>query len=315
MLPLQMDTASIITALIVVVFFVLIILLSGLRVLREYERGVIFRLGRVLPKERGPGIIFVIPFIDRMVKVDLREDYFDVPHQRCITKDNAPVDIDVIIYHKVISPLDSVIKVANWRLAAVGIAQTTLRSVVGDINLDQILAEREHINTVLQEKLDEVTARWGVKVTGVEIREILPPASVLDAMIRQMEAERIRRAIVTEANGKRESAILIAEGEKQAMITKAEAKRRALSIRAEGSKQAMILRAEGYAQALERVTSVAKTVDEKTMALQYLETLNKIGDKNAKKYVIPSEVLEALKQIGWGALRATNPGKQEDDIK
>ncbi|MEM3148479.1 MAG: SPFH domain-containing protein, partial [Candidatus Jordarchaeales archaeon] len=171
LLPLQMDMSSVITTLIVVIVFILIVLFSGLRVLREYERGVIFRLGRVLPKEKGPGIIFVIPFIDRMVKVDLREDYFDVPHQRCISKDNAPVDIDVIIYHKVVSPLDSVIRVANWRLAAVGIAQTTLRSVVGDINLDQILAEREHINTVLQEKLDEVTGRWGVKITGVEIRE------------------------------------------------------------------------------------------------------------------------------------------------
>jgi len=294
----------------VVIVFILIVLFSGLRVLREYERGVIFRLGRVLPKEKGPGIIFVIPFIDRMVKVDLREDYFDVPHQRCISKDNAPVDIDVIIYHKVVSPLDSVIRVANWRLAAVGIAQTTLRSVVGDINLDQILAEREHINTVLQEKLDEVTGRWGVKITGVEIREILPPTAVLDAMIRQMEAERVRRAIVTEANGKRESAILIAEGEKQAMITKAEAKRKALSIRAEGRKQATILRAEGYAQALERITSVAKTVDEKTMALQYLETLNRIGDKNARKYVIPSEALEVLKQIG-GAVKIANPGSME----
>lgn len=293
-----------------VIVFILIVLFSGLRVLREYERGVIFRLGRVLPKEKGPGIIFVIPFIDRMVKVDLREDYFDVPHQRCISKDNAPVDIDVIIYHKVVSPLDSVIRVANWRLAAVGIAQTTLRSVVGDINLDQILAEREHINTVLQEKLDEVTGRWGVKITGVEIREILPPTAVLDAMIRQMEAERVRRAIVTEANGKRESAILIAEGEKQAMITKAEAKRKALSIRAEGRKQATILRAEGYAQALERITSVAKTVDEKTMALQYLETLNRIGDKNARKYVIPSEALEVLKQIG-GAVKIANPGSME----
>ncbi|MBS7247946.1 MAG: SPFH/Band 7/PHB domain protein [Candidatus Freyarchaeota archaeon] len=305
-----MDMSSVITTLIVVIVFILIVLFSGLRVLREYERGVIFRLGRVLPKEKGPGIIFVIPFIDRMVKVDLREDYFDVPHQRCISKDNAPVDIDVIIYHKVVSPLDSVIRVANWRLAAVGIAQTTLRSVVGDINLDQILAEREHINTVLQEKLDEVTGRWGVKITGVEIREILPPTAVLDAMIRQMEAERVRRAIVTEANGKRESAILIAEGEKQAMITKAEAKRKALSIRAEGRKQATILRAEGYAQALERITSVAKTVDEKTMALQYLETLNRIGDKNARKYVIPSEALEVLKQIG-GAVKIANPGSME----
>ncbi len=306
MLPLQMDLSSVITTLLVILFFVVLILVSGLRVLREYERGVVFRLGRVLPREKGPGIVYVIPLIDKMVKVDLREDYFEVPHQRCITKDNAPVDIDVIIYHKVVSPLDSVIKVANWRLAAVGIAQTTLRSVVGDINLDQVLAEREHINAVLQEKLDEVTERWGVKVTGVEIREILPPASVLDAMIRQMEAERIRRAIVTEANGKRESAILIAEGEKQAMITKAEAKRKALSIRAEGRKQAMILRAEGYAQAVDRLTSATRKVDDKTMALQYLESLNKIAERRAKKYIIPSEVFEALRQMGV-AFGSSNP--------
>ncbi|MHA1631891.1 MAG: SPFH domain-containing protein, partial [Candidatus Freyarchaeota archaeon] len=260
LLPLQegMAETPFLMALVVILFFVALILLSGLRILREYERGIVFRLGRALPNVKGPGIVYLIPIIDRMVKVDLREDYFEVPHQRCITRDNAPVDIDVIIYHKVVDPLDSVLKVANWRLAAVGIAQTTLRSVVGDINLDGVLAEREHINAVLQEKLDEVTERWGVKVTGVEIREILPPPTVLDAMIRQMEAERIRRATVAQADGKREASILVAEGEKRAMITRAEAKRKAFTIRAEGSKQAAILRAEGFAQSLERIMNVAR---------------------------------------------------------
>ncbi|MEM4447025.1 MAG: SPFH domain-containing protein [Candidatus Jordarchaeales archaeon] len=310
MFPLQADATSIIVAFLVFAFIVLMILLSGLRVLREYERGVVFRLGRVLPKEKGPGIIFLIPFIDKMIKVDLREDYFDVPYQRCITKDNAPVDVDVLIYYKVVSPIDSVIKVENWRFAAIGVAQTTLRAVIGDIYLDQVLAERERINTILQEKLDEITVRWGVKITGVEIREILPPASVLDAMIRQMEAERVRRAMVTEADGKRESAILIAEGEKQAMITRAEAKRKALSLRAEGRKQATILRAEGYAQSLERIMETARRIDEKTMALQYLETLTKISDKDSKKYIIPTEAFEILRQVG-GVFKLTNPEKRE----
>lgn len=311
MFPLQADAASVVVALMVFAFLVLLILLSGLRVLREYERGVIFRLGRVLPKEKGPGIIFLIPFIDRMVKVDLREDYFDVPYQRCITKDNAPVDVDVLIYYKVVSPIDSVIKVENWKFAAIGVAQTTLRAIIGDIYLDQVLAERERINAVLQEKLDEITVRWGVKITGVEIREILPPASVLDAMIRQMEAERVRRAMVTEADGKRESAILIAEGEKQAMITKAEAKRKALSLRAEGRKQSTILRAEGYALSLEKIAEVARRIDEKTMALQYLETLNKLSDKDSRKYIIPTEAFEVLRQVG-GVFKATNPERKED---
>ncbi|MHA1608016.1 MAG: SPFH domain-containing protein [Candidatus Freyarchaeota archaeon] len=300
LLPLQEGIAEtpFLMALVVILFFVALILLSGLRILREYERGIVFRLGRALPNVKGPGIVYLIPIIDRMVKVDLREDYFEVPHQRCITRDNAPVDIDVIIYHKVVDPLDSVLKVANWRLAAVGIAQTTLRSVVGDINLDGVLAEREHINAVLQEKLDEVTERWGVKVTGVEIREILPPPTVLDAMIRQMEAERIRRATVAQADGKREASILVAEGEKRAMVTRAEAKRKAFTIRAEGSKQAAILRAEGFAQSLERIMNVARKIDEKTMTLQYLETLNRIGEGAAKKYVVPKEFFEMFKEVG-----------------
>ncbi len=262
--------------------------------LAEYERAVIFRLGRALPGIKGPGIIYVIPVIDRMVKVDLREHFFDVPPQRCITKDNAPVDIDVLIYYKVINARDSVIKVRNFRDAAIGIAQTTLRSVIGDMVLDDVLAKREYINQVLREKLDEVTARWGVKITLVEIREITPPAKVTEAMIKQMESERIRRAMITEADGKRESAIKVAEGEKQAAILRAEGERQAAILKAEGERQAIILKAEGFATALEKIFNVARNLDEKTMALQYLETLKALGSGPATKYVFPVEFLSLI---------------------
>nr|MDO8090330.1 SPFH domain-containing protein [Candidatus Sigynarchaeota archaeon] len=250
--PLQFGTAllenPVLVALLIVIVLFLLVVLSGLRVYREYERAVIFRLGRALPGAKGPGLIYVIPIIDRVTKVDLRENFFDVPRQKCITKDNAPAEIDVLIYHRVMDAYDSVVKVADWKGAAVGLAQTTLRSVVGDINLDEILAERERINSILREKLDEVTNRWGVKITSVEIREILPPSQVLEAMIKQMEAERVRRATVTEADGKRVASIKMAEGQKKATIIRAEATKKALILRAEAKKQASILKAEGYSR-------------------------------------------------------------------
>src|SRR3989440_4251784 len=172
--------------------FVLIFLFATLKVVKEYERIVNFRLGKA-QAEKGPGIVVVIPGIDKPVRVDLRERFLTIPHQTCITKDNAPVDVDFIVYFKVASAADSVIRVNNFEGAAMGIATTTLRAVVGDIILDEVLSKREEINAILRTKLDEVTTRWGVKVTNVEIREILPPKNVTDAMILQMSAERSRR--------------------------------------------------------------------------------------------------------------------------
>src|SRR2546423_2023000 len=172
--------------------FVLIFLFATLKVVKEYERIVNFRLGKA-QAEKGPGIVVVIPGIDKPVRVDLRERFLTIPHQTCITKDNAPVDVDFIVYFKVASAADSVIRVNNFEGAAMGIATTTLRAVIGDIILDEVLSKREEINAVLRTKLDEVTTRWGVKVTNVEIREILPPKNVTDAMILQMSAERSRR--------------------------------------------------------------------------------------------------------------------------
>ncbi len=185
-------------AIYVEIFFVVILLIillallaSSLKIVREYERVVQFRLGRLLGA-KGPGIVFIIPAINRLVKVDLRERYLEVPHQTAITKDNAPVDIDFLIYYKVVDASQSIVQVQNFTGASVGLATTTLRAVVGDIPLDELLSKREQINSILRTRLDEVTERWGIKVTNVEIREIRPPKDVQDAMVKQMTAERTR---------------------------------------------------------------------------------------------------------------------------
>lgn len=270
---------------IVVLIIVLIFLAAMIKIVKEYERIVNFRLGKA-QSEKGPGIVFIIPGVDRPVRVDLRERFLQIPHQTCITKDNAPVDIDFIIYFKVISAADSVIQVNNFEGAAIGIATTTLRAVIGDINLDEVLSKREEINSILRTKLDEVTTRWGVKVTNVEIREILPPKNVSDAMILQMSAERTRRAVVTEAEGKKSATITVAEGDRQSAI-----------LRAEGEKQSAILKAEGYAQALTTVFSAARTIDQKTLTLQYLDTLKALGSSAATKFILPAEFTQLLSPI------------------
>lgn len=273
------------TFLIAAVIVGLFILSSAIKVVREYQRLVVFRLGRSVGK-RGPGLVFLIPVIDKAIWVDLREFFLEIPSQTCITKDNAPINIDFLIYFKVLEPEHSVIQVADFAGAARGIATTTLRAVVGDISLDDMLAKREQINQVLRTKLDEVTERWGVKVTTVEIREILPPREVQEAMTRQMSAERSRRAVVTEALGKREAAVTVAEGEKQAAILKAE-----------GDRQAAILRAEGFSLALDKIFSVAKNIDSKTLTLQYFETLKILGEGASTKFIFPLEFTKLLKPV------------------
>jgi len=288
------------------IFLVLVIALAAMavKVVREYQRLVVFRLGRSIgPK--GPGLVILLPFIDRPLWVDLREAFLEVPKQTCITKDNAPIDIDFLIYWKVMDPAASVIQVANFAGASQGIATTTLRAVIGDISLDDVLAKREDINKVLRVKLDEVTERWGVKVTTVEIREITPPREVQAAMNRQLTAERERRAVVLEADGKREASIKVAEGERQATILRAEGSRQATILTAEGDRQAASLRAEGFALALEKVFAVARTVDDKTMSLQYLETLKTLGTSAATKFVLPMELTNLLRPFQEHTKRAT----------
>jgi regulator of protease activity HflC (stomatin/prohibitin superfamily) len=274
-------------------------LANAIRIVPEYQRLVVFRLGRCIgPK--GPGIVILIPVVDRATKVDLREQVREIPHQTSITKDNAPISIDFLWYYKVLDPTESVLQVGNFEAAAQGMATTTLRAVIGGIVLDDVLSEREHINNMLRVRLDEVTERWGVKVTNVEIREIIPPREVQDAMNRQMSAERIRRAVVTESTGTREAAVNVAEGDKQANILKAEGEKQANILKAEGERQAQLLRAEGFSLALERIYAVAQTVDTKTMTLQYFETLKSIGMGASTKYIFPMEFTGLLEDFVKG---------------
>ena len=274
---------------ILVIIIILAIIGASIKIIKEYERVVVFRLGRLIDPAKGPGIVFIIPFVNRLTKVDLRERYLEVPHQTAITKDNAPVDIDFLIYYKVVNASQSIVQVQNFTGASVGLATTTLRAVVGDIGLDELLAKREQINSVLRTRLDEVTERWGIKVTNVEIREIRPPKDVQDAMVKQMTAERARRAMVLEADGIRESSILKAEGSKQSAILTAEGGKQSAILNAEGDRQAAILRGQGLGESLGFVFQGVKGVDSKTMALQYLDALKSIGQSPSTKYIFPLE--------------------------
>lgn len=281
-------------------FIVLVVLvLSMIRVVREYERLVVFRLGKAIGS-RGPGVVLLIPIADQPVKVDLREQFQEIPHQTCITKDNVTISVDFLIYSKVIDAVSSVVQVGNFSGASQGIATTTLRAVIGDIILDDVLAQREHINTMLRTKLDEVTERWGVKVTAVEIREIIPPKDIQEAMTRQMSAERTRRAVVTEADGKRQAAITVADGDKQAVI-----------LRSEGERQARILQAEGYSLALQTIFNVARGIDSKTMSLQYMDTLKQLGASPATKFVFPMEFTNLVQGLTQFIQQASSTGSSD----
>jgi regulator of protease activity HflC (stomatin/prohibitin superfamily) len=268
---------AVVVGVLLVAFFTL-----SVKVVREYQRIVLFRLGRSLGP-RGPGLVVLNPVTDRSNWVDLRERYLEIPHQSAITRDNAAISIDFIIFYKVIDPVMSVLEVQNFAGAAQNIAATTLRSVVGDMTLDDVLSKREEMNTVLRTKLDDVTERWGVKVTNVEVREINPPPAVQEAMTRQMSAERTRRAVVTESEGQKQAAITIAEGEKQSAI-----------LSAEGDRQAAILQAEGLSLALERITAVARGVDGNTLMLQYLDALRTVASSPSTKVLIPMELTNLL---------------------
>jgi regulator of protease activity HflC (stomatin/prohibitin superfamily) len=292
-----MPTSTLLACLVgFVILFGLSIFASAVRIVQEFERLVVFRLGRCVG-ERGPGLVILIPFVDRGVKVDLREQVREIPHQTSITLDNAPIAIDFLWYYKVVDAMQSVLQVGQFEFAAQGMATTTLRSVIGGIPLDDVLSQRDHINQMLREKLDEVTERWGVKVTNVEIREIIPPSEVQDAMNRQMTAERVRRAVVTESLGSREAAVNVADGEKQAAILEADGDKQANILRAEGEREAQLLRAEGFASALERIFSIAQSIDQKTMTLQYFETLKTMGMSPATKFIFPMEFTSLLENF------------------
>jgi len=284
----------------VLIVIALIILRAIIHIVPQYQRIVVFRFGS-FDRVAGPGLILLYPPPIQTIAqtIDLREFVVEIPQQTCITRDNAPISIDFLIYQKVVEPKDSFLNIQNFRQAIQGIATTTLRAVVGNIPLDDVLAKREQINEELRVKLDDITHRWGVKVTNVEIKELTPPRDVQEAMNRQLTAERTRRASVTEAEGKKASAILVADGAKQAAI-----------LEAEGARQAAILRAEGFALALSTINAQAMNADARTMTLQYFNTLNQLGSSPATKFIIPTEFTSLAGPLA-GIMAARGDGEKK----
>lgn len=267
-----------------------------INMVRDYERVAKFQLGRYVGM-KGPGLVWIIPIIQAGTKVDTREQYFDVPPQRNITRDNAGVDVDFVVYLRVMEPERTVLEVRDYLGAARQLATTTLRAVVGEMALDEVLSRRDDINDQMQVKLDEVTNRWGVKVTAVEIREIEPPPAIAEAMTRQMSAERTRRAQITESEGSRDAQINVAEGERQAAILEAEGEKQAQILRAEGHREAQILEAQGYADALNSINGAAQNAHGNTMGLQYLEALRTLANSESTKWIVPMELTNAARSI------------------
>ncbi|MYF25972.1 MAG: SPFH/Band 7/PHB domain protein, partial [Acidimicrobiia bacterium] len=244
----------------VIALAVLLIAATGFRIVRPFEQGLIEFLGRY-QKTVEPGLRFVIPFVQRILKVDMREQVVDVPPQEVITKDNVVVTVDAVIYFEATDPVKLKYAVGNFILAITKLAQTNLRNVVGDLQLDEALVSRELINSKLRQILDDATDKWGTRVVRVEIQRIEPPPDVADAMHRQMKAERDRRAVVTEAEGQKRSAILQAEGIKQSAILKAEGEAEAIKRVADADKYQKLTVAEGEGQAIERVFQAIHTGD------------------------------------------------------
>ena len=268
------------------------------RVVNQYERMVLLRFGSLIGV-KGPGIRVVIPFIDRPIKVDIREQVDRVPTQKYITSDNVVVDMDFVIYYRVLEDqvAKAILEIENYRVATINLSFATLRAVIGSTTLSEALTEREKIRDQVQTRMDEVTGRWGIKVSQLEINEIDPPPGVKAAMEREKSAEAIKTADITESEGARQSAINRAEGEKQAAILTAEGSRQAEILTAEGDQQAAILRAEGFSTALERINSVAQNADARTMSLQYFETLKALGGSPATKFIFPMEFTSMLQSF------------------
>ena len=282
---------------------------SGIVVVKQYERLVILKWGR-LQTVAQPGFRFLIPVVYTGRVVDTREQVDRVPTQKYITKDNVVVDMDFVLYFKVVEEEaeKSVLNVADHRAAVRALAVAELRSIIGNITLAEALAERERIQNELQISLDENTGRWGVKVQGVAVNEIDPPQGVKAAMEREKSAEAIKTADITESEGQRQSQINRAEGERQAAILEAEGERQAVILRAEGEQQAQLLRAQGFSSALDNINQVATGVDAKTMSLQYFETLKDLGESPSTKWIFPMEFTSMLS----GFLGMGNSNRQQD---
>ncbi len=282
----------------VIIFLLIILAAASIRIVRPYERGLIERLGR-FRKEVGSGLHMILPFFDKMIKVDMRERVIDVPPQEVITKDNVVVTVDAVIYYEVTDAYKVIYNVSNFDMATVKLAQTNLRNVIGELELDQTLTSREKINLKLREVLDEATDKWGVRITRVEIKKIDPPRDIMEAMSKQMKAERTKRAAILEAEGIKQAQILKAEGERNAAILRAEGEAEAIKKVADANKYKLIAEAQGQAEA---ILAVFKAIHEgqpnkEIIALRYLDALAKIADGQATKLFLPYESSSILSSL------------------
>lgn len=275
---------------VLIVIILIIIGFKSVKILRPYEKGVVERLGKY-SRTAESGVAILIPFIEKMVKVDLREQVVDVPPQEVITKDNTVVVVDCVIFYEVVDAFNATYNVVNFYQAITKLAQTNLRNIIGDLELDETLTSREMINAELREVLDVATDKWGSKVVRVEIQKIEPPHDIVEAMSKQMKAERMKRASILEAEGYKQSEIKKSEGDKQATILEAEGNAESIKKMAEADKQAAILRAEGEAAAIQKVYAAIHegNPDDGLIAVKYLESLEKIADGKATKVFLPLE--------------------------
>lgn len=298
---------------IIVAILVILFLAAAVRIIQPYEQGLYIFLGRYRGK-LNTGVNLVIPMGSRVVRLDMRTQVLEVPRQEVITKDNSPTNVDAIIYTKIIDAERATFEVSDYRVATIALAQTTLRSVIGDMELDEILYSREKINIKLRDVLDKATDAWGVKVEGVEIREVDPVERVKRAMEEQTSAERERRAAILKADGQKRSAILEAEGQKRAAILSAEGVRQSKILTADGDRTAQILNSQGRSQALRILALGAVPLDQKALTVLSLDALGRLGEGQATKIVLPFEVTSALKAVAQnlGGGMDSPPAKAND---
>ncbi|MCL4166616.1 UNVERIFIED_CONTAM: hypothetical protein GTU68_054265, partial [Idotea baltica] len=281
------------------VIMVIAYVAMGVKIVRPYQRGVVERLGRY-KETADPGLRIILPFIERLRAVDMREQVIDVPPQEVITQDNVAVSVDAVIYFEATDPQRLLYNISNFVMAVTKLAQTNLRNVIGEMSLDEAFTSRERVNGALRQILDDATDKWGVRVVRVEIQRIDPPADVMHAMHEQMKAERTRRAVVTEAEGIREASITRAEGDKQSAILTAEGEAQATRLRADADKYMQEVVAEGEAHAIESVFGAITDAgtDDRVIAIKYLEALQGIADGQATKIFVPADMSAALGSIG-----------------
>jgi regulator of protease activity HflC (stomatin/prohibitin superfamily) len=282
-----------------ITIFLIIIIVAifarGVVIIQPYEQGLQIRLGRYIGR-MNPGFRWVVPLITVVKKLDLRTEVMDVPRQEVITKDNSPTNVDAIVYVRVIDPEKAYFEVTNYRAATVALAQTSLRGIIGDMELDEILYNRDIINTRLRDILDRETDAWGVKVERVEIKEVDPVGAVKQAMTEQTAAERERRAAILRADGEKRAAILRSEGHRQSIILEAEGERQSKILRAEGERMSRILQAQGEAQGLRILSVGARPLDKRAITVLSLDALKQMAEGQATKIIFPFELSSVVKQ-------------------